>query len=154
MESELGATATGKVITNIRNVATAIANKKQKDTVLIDSSAGLGCSLIASITGTNLTIIIAEPTLSGINDMKRAIEVTAHFKIPTLAIINKHNINQSNTRAIQKYCHDNKIPVIGMISYHKEIPKYYCSENPLNFINEKEIKREFDNMFSNLEPYI
>lgn len=109
--------ASGKLVMLVRNNARILAHENGKDLIIIDGPPGIGCPVIAAISGVNLVLIITEPTLSGINDMERILNVAQHFKIPAVVCINKYDINIENTEKIEDHCHENGIPVVGRLPY-------------------------------------
>jgi MinD superfamily P-loop ATPase len=109
--------ASGKLVTLVRENAKKLAEEHKLDLVLIDGPPGIGCPVIASITGVDLVVVITEPTLSAIHDLDRIIKVAKHFKIPAVVCINKYTINEDNTTIIEKYCQDHHIAVVGKIPY-------------------------------------
>ncbi len=112
-----GEEASGKLVALVRQRAREVAEKEGKDLILIDGPPGTGCTVIAAMTGVNLVLVIFEPTLSGIHDAKRIIEVAKHFRIPAIACINKYDINMKNTEDILDYCKEEGIEVVGKIPY-------------------------------------
>jgi len=76
---------------------------------------------IASLSGIDCAIVVTEPTLSGLHDAKRVIEVANHFKIPVKMVINKHNLNSEMTEKIEEYCHVNSIPLLAKIEFDKTV---------------------------------
>jgi len=109
--------ASGKLVTVVRNNAKTLATKKKKDMVIIDGPPGIGCPVIASITGVDLVLIVTEPTLSAIHDLERILGVAHHFNIPAIVCINKYDINKENTEKIENYCKSNNIDVVGELPY-------------------------------------
>jgi len=109
--------ATGKLISLVRNNARVLADKYNKDLIIIDGPPGIGCPVISAISGVDLVLIVTEPTLSGIHDMKRILGVAGHFNIPAVVCINKFDINPGNTQLIEKYCAENGLDVVGKIPY-------------------------------------
>ncbi|MHA1862546.1 MAG: ATP-binding protein [Candidatus Thorarchaeota archaeon] len=107
----------GKLVTEVRKLASKIATDNGISTVLIDGSPGIGCPVIATVTGIKLGIIVTEPTLSGIHDMERVNELLSKFKIKATVIINKFDLNMENTEAIERYCKDNDIEILGRIKF-------------------------------------
>ena len=73
--------------------------------------------MIAAITGVDMVLVVIEPTLSGIHDSKRIIEVARHFKVPAVVCINKYDINERNTRDILEFCENEGLKVIGQMAY-------------------------------------
>ena len=109
--------ASGKLITLVRNNARILANKHDKDLIIIDGPPGIGCPVISAISGVDLVLIVTEPTVSGVHDMERILGVAYHFNIPAVVCINKYDINLDNVQLIEKYCEDNGLEVVGKIPY-------------------------------------
>jgi MinD superfamily P-loop ATPase len=107
----------GKLVTTVRHQARLIAEEKGLDLIIVDGPPGIGCPVISAVAGSHLVLIVAEPTLSGIHDMKRVAALARHFKIPTAACVNKHDINSEMSEEIEKYCHAAGIEMVGMIPY-------------------------------------
>ena len=109
--------ASGKLVTMVREKAKKTAEKNKKDLVIIDGPPGIGCPVIAAISGVNMALIVTEPTLSALHDLKRVLDVTNHFETPAAVCINKYDINIENTKKIRFYCEKNHIPIVGEIPY-------------------------------------
>ena len=113
----------GKLVALIRKEAKKIAEEQKKDLLIIDGSPGIGCPVIASITGADLVLVVTEPTLSGMHDLERVAQLTANFNIKTLVCINKADIN---TDMAQQICVSAKkwgLKVIGQIPYDDAFTK-------------------------------
>lgn len=92
---KMGNGASGKLVTEVRkNLIDAVTNKEKL--VIIDGPPGIGCPVIASVTGVDLVLIVAEPTLSGMHDLKRIVETTRGFQTTCLVCINKYDLNIEN----------------------------------------------------------
>ena len=113
----------GKLVTLVRQKAAKIAEEQNKDCVIVDGPPGIGCPVIASLANVDLAVIVTEPTLSGIHDMKRIVDVTQHFNINTKVVINKHDINLENTEVIVKICQERNMEVLAKISFSKDVNK-------------------------------
>jgi MinD superfamily P-loop ATPase len=107
----------GLLVSLVRNQAKVLAEDRGLDTIIVDGPPGIGCPVIASITGTSLVLIVTEPTLSGLHDLERVRELAAHFKIPTLACINKFDLNTEMSDQVANYCARNYIRLVGRIPY-------------------------------------
>ncbi len=107
----------GKLVTLVRNEARKIAEQKDYQWIIIDGPPGIGCPVIASLSGVNFIIIITEPTVSGQHDLERVTELIKHFKIPAGVCINKYNINLSITAKIERFCNDNNLELLGKLPY-------------------------------------
>lgn len=113
----------GKLVTLIRKEAKNIAVEEEKNLIIVDGSPGIGCPVIASITGADLVLIITEPTLSGKHDLERVADLTAKFRIPTLLCINKSDLNTEITAQIIKEANNQGIKLAGKIRYDKSFTK-------------------------------
>ena len=111
----------GKLVTLVRKKAREIAEQNKADLVIVDGAPGIGCPVIASISGVDCALVITEPTLSGLHDADRVIKVTRHFGIPVKVVVNKYDLNNEMTEKIEKYCHDNNVEMLGKISFDKSI---------------------------------
>ncbi len=113
----------GKLVTLIRKEAKRIAAEEKKDLIIADGSPGIGCPVIASITGADLVLIITEPTLSGKHDFERVADLTASFGIPTLVCVNKSDLNREMTAEIAREADGRGIKLAGKIRYDKAFTK-------------------------------
>jgi MinD superfamily P-loop ATPase len=113
----------GKLVSLIRKEAKRLAIERKKDMIVVDGSPGIGCPVIASITGADLVLVVTEPTLSGKHDLDRVTELTKHFKIPTAICINKCDINSNITKEIRNAAHSQGITIAGEISYDSAVTK-------------------------------
>lgn len=145
----------GKLVTLVRQNAQKIAKKNNSDLIIIDGPPGIGCPLIATITGANLAVVVTEPTLSGIHDLERVVKVAQHFGVQTVVIINKFDINLENSIRIKEWCQDAKIEVIGEIRFDNIITEALVKGLPIveysNNSASKEIKDTWKNLLDLLD---
>ena len=113
----------GKLVTLIPKEAKRIASEEQKNLIIVDGSPGIGCPVIASITGASLLLIITEPTLSGKHDLGRVADLAASFGIPTLLCINKYDLNPEISDQIAAEADNRGIKLAGKIRYDKAFTK-------------------------------
>lgn len=111
----------GKLVSLVRSQARGIALKDRLQLILIDGPPGIGCPVIASITGTDLVLVVTEPTLSGLHDLERVRRLTEHFKTRTVACINKCDLNPEVSAQIEEYCRNEDVVVIGRIPYDRAV---------------------------------
>ncbi|MCD6522884.1 MAG: ATP-binding protein [Candidatus Diapherotrites archaeon] len=114
-----GESGSGDVVTLVKEKAEEIANKRGIETMIIDSAAGIGCPVIASVTGSDYVVAVTEPTPAAFSDLKRVLEVVEHFNIPYGIIINTWNTNPAFTEKIEKFASENEITLLGKIPYDK-----------------------------------
>lgn len=113
----------GKLVTLIRKEAKRIATEEEKNMIIVDGSPGIGCPVIASITGADLVLIVTEPTLSGRHDLERVADLAASFGIPTLLCINKSDLNREISAQIAEEAGNRGIKMAGEIRYDKAFTK-------------------------------
>lgn len=107
----------GRLVTLIRQQAKELAVKEKKDLIITDGPPGIGCPVIASLGGVSAVVIIAEPTVSGVHDMKRVVELAAHFKVPGMVCVNKYDLNIKKTEEIEAFAAEKNIEILGRIPF-------------------------------------
>jgi MinD superfamily P-loop ATPase len=113
----------GKLVTLIRKEAKRIAEEQEKDLIIVDGSPGIGCPVIASITGADLVLVVTEPTLSGEHDLQRVADLSASFGIATLVCINKSDINPQIAAQIEEDGRNRGLKLAGKIHYDEMFTK-------------------------------
>ena len=113
----------GKLVSLIRDEARKIAERDNLDYIIVDGSPGIGCPVISSITGSDLVVVVTEPTLSGQHDLERVAELTGHFQIPTIICINKWDLNPEITSQIEQRAKAMGILSAGRIRYDPAVTK-------------------------------
>ncbi len=134
-ELKLGELSSGEIVTEVRKYAEEIGNKRKTETTLIDSAAGIGCPVIASLTGTDYIVAVTEPTPSALHDLKRVLYLAGHFKIKCGIVINKFNLAENFYKKIEKFAKINSIPVIGKIPYNENFIRSTIKMKPVSKIN-------------------
>lgn len=109
----------GKLVNMVRDKAKQLSKDHQLETIIIDGPPGIGCSAISTITGVDHVVIVTEPTISGLHDMKRALEITSNFKLKTWVIVNKFDLNTDLTHQIESYCQQKNISVAGKFPFDR-----------------------------------
>jgi MinD superfamily P-loop ATPase len=107
----------GKLVTLVRQESKRLADEKNLDLILTDGPPGVGCPVIASIGGASAVLIVAEPTLSGIHDMERVVQLANHFKVPAMVCINKFDLNLDLTCDIENFARDEGLYCLGRIPF-------------------------------------
>lgn len=111
----------GRLVTLVRNKQNRLAQEAKRDEAIIDGSPGTGCPVIASLSGSNYALIVTEPTVSGIHDLGRILDVTGHFRIPSGIVVNKYDLNREMTDKIRSLSKEYNAEFIGTIPYDKKI---------------------------------
>ncbi len=97
----IAAENSGKLVTTVRKEARRIAEEQQRPLIIVDGPPGIGCPVIASLTGATYALVVTEPTVSGEHDMERVISLTRHFGIPAAVCVNKWDVNPEMTERIE-----------------------------------------------------
>jgi len=116
-----GGENSGKLVTVVREKARELAKERGSELIICDGSPGIGCPVIASLTGADMALVVTEPTASGSHDLERVADLTAHFDIPTAVCINKHDLNPEITAKIEARAEERGIKVLGRICYDTAI---------------------------------
>ncbi|ASJ11113.1 ATPase [Thermococcus sp. P6] len=119
---DVGRPNSGKLVTEEKEWAGRLMKELGLEHMIVDSAAGIGCQVIASIGGADLTILIAEPTPASLSDVQRAYRVVQHFRQPAYLIINKADLNPGFT-ALEEWAEAEGIPILGEIPYDRAIPR-------------------------------
>ena len=140
----------GRLVSLVREKSTDIALEKGVDYVIIDGPPGIGCPVIASLSGVDLALVVIEPTLSGMHDAQRVINVAKHFGIKTAVCINKNDLNSKNCETIKKDCLASGIPVIGEIPFDKIVPESLVQEKPIVEYKDCRVSSEIRNTWNKI----
>ncbi|HIH97308.1 MAG TPA: 4Fe-4S binding protein [Thermoplasmata archaeon] len=143
--------ASGKLVSVVRENAKQLAEKHKKSLIIIDGPPGIGCPVIASLTGVDLALIVTEPTLSGIHDLKRIYGVAKHFRIRSLVCINKHDLNEENTGKIEDYCRESGIEVVGKILFDQDVTRAMIAARPFVEFSQGNAASEIERVWRRIE---
>jgi len=124
----VGAENSGKLVSIVRREAHRIAEQDGRPLVIVDGPPGIGCPVIASVTGASLVLVVTEPTVSGEHDLERVLALTRHFDIPTAVCVNKWDINPEVTQRIEEKAGRVGARVAGRIRYDRAITQAQIRE--------------------------
>ncbi len=113
---KMGSGTSGKLVTEVKKRMLASV-LPETELAIIDGSPGIGCPVIASLSGVSMVLIVAEPSVSGISDMDRILHTAEIFHTSTCVCVNKADINLELTEQIERYCDEKSIPFVGTIPY-------------------------------------
>jgi MinD superfamily P-loop ATPase len=113
----------GKLVSVLRQEARLLADVRGLDLIIVDGPPGIGCPVIASITGTGYVLVVTEPSMSALHDMERLLQLTAHFGIKTGICINKADINPEISDRIEEKARKSNLPVLGRIPHDEAVIK-------------------------------
>lgn len=116
---KMGSGTSGMLVTEVKKrMRSAAAQDTQL--AIIDGSPGIGCPVIASLSGVDMALIVAEPSVSGVSDMERIVKTAASFRTPVAVCVNKHDTNPAITAVIEEFCREKGLPFIGRIPFDTE----------------------------------
>lgn len=116
---KMGRGNSGKLVSAVKSAMNKAADPST-ELAIIDGSPGIGCPVIASISGVDLILAVAEPSLSGLSDLKRILKTAEIFGVKTAVCVNKYDISLEKTEEISKFCQENNIDFVGKIPYDKK----------------------------------
>jgi MinD superfamily P-loop ATPase len=119
----------GRLVTQVRSRAGRLAEELRQELILGDGPPGTGCPVIASVSGTDLVVIVTEPTVSGVHDMQRVMKLAKHFGVPVVVVINKADLNTEQAHRIEKTAMEQGSQVIGRIPFDRTVKTVVEYEN-------------------------
>ena len=144
----------GLLVSMLRREAKEIAGQNGLEIIIIDGPPGIGCPVIASVTGTSAVLIITEPTLSGMHDMQRVGELTAFLNVPSMVCINKYDINPEISDQIKKYAAENKIKYAGSVPYDSDVTAAMVAQKSLVDFSEGEGSQAIRKVWKEVESFM
>lgn len=163
---KMGNGASGKLVTQVRkNLYNSMNGQADHsamrsclpcslEIVIIDGSPGIGCPVIASITGVDMVLVVAEPTLSGIHDMERIVETAGKFGAACVMCINKFDVNLVNTQKIEEYCVQQNIPMAGRIPFDPRVVEAVNAGKPVVLLENSPAKDAILTIWEKIEALL
>lgn len=115
----IGAENSGKLVAKVKTEARELASQRMTDYVIVDGSPGIGCPVVSSLSGADYVLLVTEPTVSGIHDLRRVYELVKKFGIEAGCIINKSDLNREMSAEIESFAKEEDIDILGVIPYDK-----------------------------------
>lgn len=115
----IGSGTSGKLVTEVKKQI--YCPEEIDELAIIDGSPGIGCPVIASLSGVDMVLVVAEPSLSGISDMKRIIATAKNFEPKIAVCINKFDLQEKCTKEIERICEKENIPIAGKIPFDSTV---------------------------------
>nr|WP_269140561.1 ATP-binding protein [Archaeoglobus neptunius] len=142
---------TGRLVTEVKNRAKAVAEEINAEILIVDAAPGIGCPVMASLTGVDAAIIVTEPTASGLNDMLRIIDLCRHFRIRPFVVVNKYDLNEQVSYEIESFCNANGVEFVGVIPFDESIPEQMAN---LDFPFHGKAAREIEKCWKNVKEVL
>ncbi|MFA5309500.1 MAG: ATP-binding protein [Dehalococcoidales bacterium] len=141
----------GKLVALVRQKARTLAESQGADYIISDGPPGIGCPVISSLSGASLALLVTEPTLSGIHDLERVMEVCRHFNVPVLVCINKYDINRDNTRRIEEYCATQQVDIVARIAFDNVFTEAIIRGQPVVACSDGRASRQIKLLWQSIE---
>jgi MinD superfamily P-loop ATPase len=132
----------GLMVSLLRKKAKELAKQKGLDLILSDGTPGIGCPVIASLSGVTLAVIVTEPTPSGRHDMERVAELCGHFNIPAGIIINKCDLNEKEAAAIEAYGNEKGFTLFGKLPHDPIITRAMINGQAITEFSDNEFTKQ------------
>lgn len=120
---DVAAENSGKLVSTVRREAKHLAEEENHKMVIVDGPPGIGCPVIASLTGASQILVVTEPTVSGEHDLERVLSLARHFQIPAAICVNKFDINEEMTKRIEDRAVSAGATIAGRIRYDASVTR-------------------------------
>ncbi len=148
----VGAENSGKLVTQVRRAAQQVACAKGLELVICDGSPGVGCPVIASLTGASLALIVAEPTVSGVHDFERIVGLCRHMGVPALAAINKADLNAELADHLEQAARESGVDTVGRVAYDAAVTRAQIAQKAVVEFVDGPAARAIRGIWAEVEP--
>lgn len=122
---------TGKLVTQVKIRARELGRLEGAGLLLVDGAPGIGCPVIASLSGAHAALVVTEPSLAALHDLARVVEVARHFRVRTYLAINKADLAGDLTERIEDFALRQGIPMLGRIPYDEGVVEALAAGRPV-----------------------
>lgn len=150
----IGADNSGKLVAKVKNEAKSLAEREGKKTVIVDGAPGIGCPVVSSLSGADFVVLVTEPSVSGIHDLKRVFELVKKFGLKTGCIINKADINADVTKKIKTFLKTKKIHHLADLPYDETFTKTMTAGKTIIEFGESEMKQLVENSWGKIKKLL
>jgi len=150
----IGAENSGKLVAKVKNEAKVLAKETNKSYVLVDGSPGIGCPVVSSLSGADFVVLVTEPTVSGLHDLKRVFELVNKFHISAGCIINKADLNSQVTAEIESFLKKEKIEHIGSLPYDESFTEAIVNGQTIVEYSQNSIKEAVKQGWENIKQTV
>jgi MinD superfamily P-loop ATPase len=150
----IGADNSGKLVTQVKNEAKRLAKEHNKDYILIDGSPGVGCPVVSSLSGAHLVVLVTEPPVSALHDLKRVYQLVKKFQIKATCIINKWDINKKISNEIKEYLKKEEILHIADLPYEESFTKAMVEGKSVVEIGDSKVAEILKNSWEKIQQIV
>ena len=144
----------GKLVSTVKQQANVYALDTKAALLLIDGPPGIGCPVISASVGTDLALLVAEPTISGAHDLERVLATTEHFGVPAMVAINKADLNPARSDQIAAYCSERGVEVVGRIPYDTVVTEAMVAGQPVTAVEDGAVSRALREVWAGCKHHI
>lgn len=144
----------GRLVALLRREAKALAQERNAHLVISDGPPGIGCPVISAISGQELAVLVTEPTPSGLHDLRRVVELCAHFRLPAVVIINKCDLQAKIAREIHGFCESQKLPVIAELPHDTDFVHAMVQGSALTEFSQGKTAQALKNAFAQIIYFV
>ncbi len=149
-----GAENSGKLVAKVKNEARRIAEETGCALVLVDGSPGIGCPVVSSLSGADFVVLVTEPTVSGLHDLKRVYLLVKKFGIKAGCIINKYDLNSAKADEIKDFLEAENIVHIADLPYDEDFTKAMTEGKTITEYNESSLKETLKSSWKTLKGIV
>jgi MinD superfamily P-loop ATPase len=144
----------GKLVTLIKGKARILAAKQKTDYLLVDGPPGIGCPVIAAVSGADLALLVTEPSIAGAHDLYRIVGVTQHFGVPSLVCVNKWDLNPNKAQEIAAWCTEHGVPMVGQIPFDQVVTKAMVEGQPVTAYSDGEVSQAIHGVWAQVQAQL
>ncbi|MDA3780634.1 MAG: ATP-binding protein [Bacteroidales bacterium] len=137
----IGADNSGKLVAKVKNEAKRVAEENNKDYIIVDGAPGIGCPVVSSLSGANFVVLVTEPSVSGLHDLKRVYQLVKKFHIKAGCIINKADINKQKADEVKEFLKEEEIEYIADFPYDVSFTKAMTNGQTIVEYDEGDLKK-------------
>ena len=148
-----GGENSGKLVTLVKQMARLRALDDKAGLLLVDGPPGIGCPVIAALSGADLALIVTEATAAGVHDLERILDTAAHFRVPVVVLLNKTDLNPAQAETVVAYCAAREIPLLGRLPYDLTAIKAMSRAEPVT-VTDGPLSTALHHAWEALKPYL
>jgi len=121
------------------------------DLLIVDGPPGIGCPVIAACTGADLALLVVEPTVSGVHDLERILATAQHFRVPSIVLVNKADLNPRRVREVESFCASSGTEVVGLVPFDTVVTEAMVHGQPVTAYSNGEVSAALRSAWANLD---
>lgn len=121
----------GKLVTLVKKQGRDLGSERGAELMVVDGPPGIGCPVISATTGVDMVLMVVEPTVSGVHDLKRVLSTTEHFGVPALVVINKADLNVKRADEVAEFCQGREVELVGRVPYDNVVTEAMVQGQPV-----------------------